>query len=114
MFENTGSKIRYIAIAIFILSIIGSIIIWTTYDSLEIALVVLAVSYIQWLLMNAIGEILENTETIIYKLSESNSSNQGYFGSMQLVGEDYWKCPNCKKINHKTVGTCGCGTRKPN
>jgi len=25
-----------------------------------------------------------------------------------------WKCPNCGKINQNYVGTCGCGTAKPN
>lgn len=25
-----------------------------------------------------------------------------------------WKCPNCGKLNASYVGTCGCGTRRPN
>lgn len=28
--------------------------------------------------------------------------------------ENTWECPNCGKINQNYVGTCGCGTLKPN
>lgn len=32
--------------------------------------------------------------------------------SVPTVNE--WKCPKCGRINQNYVGTCGCGTRKPN
>ena len=28
--------------------------------------------------------------------------------------ENTWECPSCGKINQNYVGTCGCGTIKPN
>ena len=30
------------------------------------------------------------------------------------AGSAFWTCPKCHKTNHNTVGTCGCGTRRPN
>lgn len=31
----------------------------------------------------------------------------------KTLTENEWKCPKCGKINQNYVGTCGCGTNKP-
>ena len=126
-----------------IASVITGIIVWTEVGDVEgfwafcgITVGGIIVAYIFSLFLCAFGQLVENSEIIAqeassveekkeiisssavneeekkYDLFRNISSN--YNTTKKPSGPDFWTCENCKRSNHKTVGTCGCGTRKPN
>lgn len=123
MFENSGTKIRNYANVLFIISIVAVIICAIVFGRdaygdfsfgsfILIAVVGILVSYISCLFLSAFGELVENSGIIAYNTEKTVTSNQEII--KRQSSDDYWTCPNCKKSNHKSTGTCGCGTRRPN
>lgn len=120
---------------VLILGIIGSIILaWNNgitvdYDSYHrvveerrsLLLVIMWFAFgmfltvIQSVVLNALGEILENQEYIIRKISESSSKVESLDKNKEKDEIKYnnsWKCPECGRLNASYIGTCACGKTK--
>lgn len=132
MFENVGGKLKSISVVLFwieaIAALVTGIVVWyISYDLgflwfLLIAVGGIATAYFSALVMYAIGESAENSTLILQEMkkSETNSSKvESIFKDTNtknnaLNNTNSWKCTSCGRVNANYVGTCGCGTRKPN
>lgn len=76
-------------------------------------------------ILNALANILEAQEKISEKLNivpttvQKNEKSVGYvhdgeYRAPENSVTNEWVCPKCGKHNADYVGTCGCGTVKPN
>ena len=133
MFENAGEKVKIIAVVSFVVEI-AAIVILGLISMEDIGLlaflIILAVgslsAYISSMVLYAIGETADkvtsmlmvgfNSADDIYKLEGINRQGNTYGtkANVNTAGPEYWICPTCNKQNHRTTGTCGCGTRRPN
>lgn len=73
--------------------------------------------------LNALANILEIQEKISEKLNIASTTVQkksagdvhnGEYRAPENSVANEWVCPKCGKHNADYVGTCGCGTVKPN
>lgn len=141
MFDNIGEKIKELALSIFVIEIIATVIsgivmIASGGDGLIIGGIVviivgIAASYLSVILIYAFGELVENSSVIANYIYEQNDANgrapvvtggadhaPGVFLTEAVgtpghkIEPEFWRCPRCGKSNHKTTGTCGCGQSK--
>ena len=131
MFENIGGKLKSLAWVVFGLELIGVALLAVAlsdmannFNFLTFALVIVGgiiTSCLSVMMLYAFGELVENSAIIsrnVGKILASNSSNEAedtsYYTLLKRpANADFWICPNCRTSNHKTAGSCGCGTRKP-
>lgn len=74
------------------------------------------VTVVEAVILNAIGEILENQEYIMKKISDVESK----VAFVERKGKDEndlkyngsWKCSECGRVNASYIGTCACGKSK--
>lgn len=132
MFENAGGQIKVIAKFLFVLEVIGSFFLAKSVadnvidmEFLVTAIVFIAgvvVSYLSVIAIIAFGELVENSSIIaenverIAELQEEAAKEKELSKKYDLAktepNADHWVCSKCGKLNHKTVGTCGCGNAK--
>lgn len=91
------------------------------------------VSYVSVIAIVAFGELVENSNRCANALErmqhyvKNNSGASGIVSDSNVskvepifrdessskptdgVKSGFWVCPQCGKVNHQTVGTCGCG-----
>ena len=64
----------------------------------------------------ALGEILENLETILKRISviegKVSSVEKREKEADDITYNGSWKCPQCGRVNASYTGTCGCGQVK--
>ena len=134
MFENIGGKLKAAALGVFILEIIGTVAasIFAAIKSggfdfvmfLIVLVVGIVVSYLSVVMLYAFGELVENSAIIVRQVEKINVSATGTESNVKgssprlnmlrrSSNGEYWNCPNCGMSNHKTAGSCGCGSRKP-
>ena len=133
MFDNVGGKIRGLAIIQLILGCIGSIVLAVILAveidvlSLLIGLVGIAVSIVNALLLDGLGQLVENSDIIIDLLrnKETGTSNRpssteenNYLTRLAhekkegntSTASHYWTCEKCGCKNPKTSTSCrDCG-----
>lgn len=117
--SSTGSKVRLIATIYFILSeiglFIGGIFFCINYFDSDFGMYFLMliigsiISYVTYVFLSAFGELVENSSIIAYYAQTNSNTSEEFY---REKSDDYWECSKCGKFNHKTVGTCGCGTKK--
>lgn len=67
-------------------------------------------------ILYALGEILENQESLMWRMSEI----EGKLYAMEkkekkpnaIANGDSWKCPKCGRVNANHTGTCACGQKR--
>lgn len=63
-------------------------------------------------ILYALYKIIDNQESILYKLSDRNLTISSNENQNKDIKEDQWRCSDCGKINYNYVGICGCGRSK--
>lgn len=66
--------------------------------------------FVNFAILYAIYEILDNQELIYGKLNQLAAKSEPE--TKDESSPDKWKCPKCGKYNLHYVGTCGCGYSK--
>lgn len=62
----------------------------------------------------AFAEVLDRLESIEYYLqAKEEKVAREKVEREKVESNNYWRCNNCGKANPPYVGTCGCGSRKP-
>ena len=74
------------------------------------------VTVVEAVILNAIGEILENQEYIMKKISDVESKvafvERKEKDENDLKYNGSWKCSECGRVNASYIGTCACGKSK--
>lgn len=74
------------------------------------------VTVVEAVILNAIGEILENQEYIVKKISDVESKvafvERKDKDENDLKYNGSWKCSECGRVNASYIGTCACGKSK--
>ena len=121
MFDNIGEKLKKLAKVEAILGIIASIISGFSTIDKEMVLVgviiIVVGSVASWVgswVTYGIGEAVENSEAILYRLRQSESVQNPAHApqtAAKVAGPDEWKC-ECGRVNKKYVTTCSCGKNR--
>ena len=134
MFENLGSKLKKLAVIQMILGIVASVIVGLFYISggrvfagLCIVIVGVIVSWLEILVKYAVGQLVDNSEMLLYSVRNQNSTqtNKNNIGAAlarptdhgtagtpaQAAACDEWRC-ECGRMNKKYVYTCACGKNR--
>ena len=121
MFDNIGEKLKKLAKVEAICGIIASVLVGfvemgngTVLAGIITIVVGSVASWVGSWVTYGIGEAVENSEAILYRLRQSESVQNPACApktAPKVAGPDEWKC-ECGRVNKKYVTTCSCGKNR--
>ena len=143
MFDEAGSKLKFVVYIAFVLGVIGTVVLgillgrdkWGDFNFFRFLLIlVIGVvgCYLSLLVLAAFAEMAEDIKYIATHLPKEekrtapapiNTSNStssiaplsSHKATSSLIkqGAQMWTCPKCGRTNSMIIGTCSCGQEKP-
>lgn len=115
MFENIGSKIKNLAIVFTCIGFVASFITGFTVMPFGIIYIVVGclISWIGSMLIYGFGQLIENTDKLVNKLSPEEETAEEITHSKSSSKRENWTCISCGTENAGHIPYCNsCGVSR--